>query len=337
MNIAMVEDILNAIWNADLVNIKNLVAQGVDLNYNYSHEEHFKNKMNGQTILSHAASYGNLSVVTTLIELGASIKLCEFDLLACACDNSRDNPEILKYLIASGINVNVLNEDVDEDEIITTSILTYLGNNPIVDVDTMIEVIGILINHGAHVNFRHSHTGKSILHYAVDYKNSKLVDALVNRFGAAGDLADSGYGHTALDLAVYEELHDIAKIIVDSHVNLNVTSSGRSVLHIAVLPKLLRRGDPERDQLDFVRHILSKGAEVDLRRFDNMTPLAIVCERAYRYPEQAVRLINLLMEYGADLTVKVGIDPCEPLPVIVMRNENNRMPSEIRKIFEKFI
>ena len=51
MNIAMVEDILNAIWNADLASIKNLVAQGVDLNFNYSHEKHLKNKMNGPTIL----------------------------------------------------------------------------------------------------------------------------------------------------------------------------------------------------------------------------------------------------------------------------------------------
>lgn len=97
-------------------------------------------------------------------------------------------------------------------------------------------------------------------------------------------------------------------------------------------------------QLKIVRLLLERNASVDQRNGAHLTPLAIVCLTSYRArdgakhgrPMNVMPLIELLLEYKADPKAMVGIDPCEPLVGIVLRNEDKDVIPEVVEFFRQF-
>jgi ankyrin repeat protein len=321
------KEMLDAIINGDLSNIRRIAAEGIELNRRYDGNEE-KVLIHGDTFLSHAIAYGDPRVVECLLELGADYHSDELYFLRDACVHS----EVLKLFIRRGTDVR---KKYDGHSLITYFCQRWGGCDDEY-LDGLIESLDILVKEGVNINYRETSNGQTALQYAIDYHNEKLADVLVNRFEAAGDLIALHYGRSPLHEALFKEELAIAEIIIKSRISLNVLSSSdyMTPLHIAVLPTYQRKN--RKKMLKIVRLLLERGATPDLPDGENMTALGHVAFHSYRNRSNAMPLINALIEHGADPRTKVGWDPCEPLVVKVLRNEKNHVIPEVLAFFRQF-
>ena len=106
--------LLNAAFNGNLAEVKLLLAKGANVNGASSRDKLFQVKngsilLGGITPLAMAAAYGPAEVVKTLLDAGASVAATDVRgmtplMLAVATD--RQNPEIIRMLLAKGVDVN---------------------------------------------------------------------------------------------------------------------------------------------------------------------------------------------------------------------------------------
>lgn len=101
------------------------------------------------------------------------------------------------------------------------------------------------------------------LHYAIIFKNIKMVKLLLNN-GAKTNNIDKN-GNNALHLSVSSKDIDICKMIIRNGVNINAkTNNGETALHKAVLI----------ENIDIVKLLVDKGIDVNIRGTeDNLSAL----------------------------------------------------------------
>lgn len=107
------------------------------------------------------------------------------------------------------------------------------------------------------------------------------------------DLKQDQYGRTILTHYISgEQIEQAIKMIQNADIDYNQPDKGGyTYLHFAA----------QREQPDIVKALLDKGAKVDLKTRNGITPLRMAVSRVKNYPiERSVEVIKLLLDAGAD-------------------------------------
>jgi len=292
-----------AVDNTDISVLKYLVvAQGADVNAKNS---------DGNTPL-YLAAWGNSNVefLECLISQGADVNAKCFKgntpLYIAAQKNT--NVDILEYLISHGANVN--------EECLNG----YTPLHIAAQCNTNVGILEYLIFHGAYVN------GKCLNDYAPLHlaatrnANEEVTHHLISH--GADVNARVNDGRTPLHLAVaYNPNVKVAEIISQSAdvnarcnadvkvaeivsrmtgTNVNTKCNGDTPLHIVA---------QFNTNVDFLRCLISQGADVNAREISGATPLHL----AVSYNPH-VEIAKYLIRHGADLNAK-NLDGNKPIDV----------------------
>jgi ankyrin repeat protein len=320
------KEIVKACWDNDLDRIREIVAEGFELNRLYNDKEEDARSFFGQSVLRHAVYIGEPKVVECLLDLGADIKLEEFQTMLDACRH----PDLLNLLIARGAEIGKANMAGE-------LLVSACGWHSYEDED-LIRVIDILRKSGADINYRDDLNGYTALHYTAESGNEQLADMLVNRFGAAGDLPGLRVGQSALHLALTEGGYlSVAEIIIKSRCYINAPGIGLNrPLHLALM---YPRGEM---QFRVVRLLLEHGAYPNATNAANMSPLAIeaLSQTVYyarKRPQiDPMAIIQLLIDHRANPRAEVGINPCERLVDMMLRPQKDPFVPEVVEYFRQF-
>ncbi|MBA4417418.1 MAG: hypothetical protein C0392_05870 [Syntrophus sp. (in: bacteria)] len=285
--------LLEAVKKGNIEEVKSILgARGTKPPLISSNDEIKRRGMSGDTPLSLAAKYGNLEIVTMLVEHGAEI------------DGGRENTgrtplmeasgqghvEVVKYLISKGADVNAGNSGVTPLLEACRNVLIPYG--PQGDKKKTIDV---LLEKGAEVNVQDESwmkTGRTPLMYAVLQGDAVLVQTLLSK-GARLDLKNKD-GDTALSLAKKEGLEYIAQLLEKAGKGRNESSRPASPsLH--PLLNAAKEGNYGK-----VNTLLSEGADVNVRAPSGSAPLM------YGADSNRLDIVRLLLDKGADVNAKNG-------------------------------
>ena len=223
---------------------------------------------NDRVSLHTACVHGNLSMVKTLIEHGASVddKDCDeqYTPLQLALTNHHDN--IVSALISEfgcdpkGVSLHMAFEH---------------GN---------LSVVKTLIDIGVCVNVSEKHTGKTPLHAACEHGNLSVMKKLTEHGANLNDV--DWHGNTPLSLAIeYNHTSIVSALVSDFGCDPNDGVS----LHTAC----------KHGNLSMAKTMIEHGASVNKKAADGRTPLAqAVC---YNQCEMVKLLVS---EYGCDVNVR---------------------------------
>jgi ankyrin repeat protein len=244
-------------------------------------------------------------------------------LAAGACVNARDegeatplhravasgHREVVEFLIAHGANVNAVGGILAGTplcEAVATDYSLVAGDllkkeRPDLGYDDklywelreklakqlMLDIVRILIEHGADVNAR-DESGGTVLFFALgDNTPVEVIKFLLTR-GAHPGLKDD-YGTTVLHEAAAEGLTDLVALFLDSGTDVDLRDADRQApLHEAVW----------QDNKEMVELLLARGADVSARDKNGDTPLHIAAMNGYG------PLFDLLVSRGADPKAK---------------------------------
>ena len=145
-------------------------------------------------------------------------------------------------------------------------------------------VVKLLLENGANVNIRNE-GGETPLHYATGHGHINVMKVLLEN-GANVSEKGTGCG-TPLQWAAGSGRIKEAKLLLayDADVNQKGTS-GYTALHTAVASRPV--------QVEMIKFLLSRGADVNTQAIHNRTPLNTAYDRG---DEEMVRI---LLEHGAD-------------------------------------
>jgi ankyrin repeat protein len=117
----------------------------------------------------------------------------------------------------------------------------------------------------------------------------KIIDA-----GAEVNTNIDWMGVTLLSFALYSQSPDIAKLLIDAGAEVNAESNlGRYAIHIAVA----------NGYYDVVKRLIEAGANIDLKNFENQTPLDMALSNRRRLPD-GIHIAKLLIQAGAEIDLK---------------------------------
>jgi len=238
----LIDEIRNAYTENNIKHIKTLISTITNLD----------RVIDGDTALTLASEKGLFSVVTFLVEAGASldVKVKNGDsalIIASKYRYKEDFKKIVKYLVKHGANIDV------QDNNGKTALMYAIRS------DGRTDVLAYLLKHGANVNLR-DNNGKSALMYATSVSNSAAVKLLLEK-GANPDFQDTGnFGNSALIEASGRGDLDSVDLLLKHGANADLQSniSGSTALITAshgIVPS----------HLTIVKHLLKHGANKDIR------------------------------------------------------------------------
>ena len=128
------------------------------------------------------------------------------------------------------------------------------------------------------------HLGNSALHFAAQEGQAEAAKFLLEHNANVHLLNDNG--HTPLHVAVVDgQKEAVVKVLLDHGADINLESNGH-ILHLAV----------GSGKIGIVGMILAKGADVNQRNINGVTPLHVAAARDFD------DIARLLLEYGATIT-----------------------------------
>ncbi|MBO9496785.1 ankyrin repeat domain-containing protein [Thalassotalea sp. G20_0] len=222
--------------------------------------------------------------------------------------------ELVEFLLDKGAKVNT------EINIKGTALhLAVLQGRP--------DIIKMLMNHGANINVRNHHKGKSVLHFAARLGRPEIIEQLIDH--GADISARDNKGKTVLHDAARQDQPDIIEQLRNYGADINARDNkGRMLLHLvaasgqqAILDKLLQLNVDvnARDnngqtplylltctngQLDTIKYFMSalikKQADINHQDSDGRTPLNFLVKSLSN--QKAIKhVIDTLVLHGADV------------------------------------
>jgi ankyrin repeat protein len=202
--------------------------------------------------------------------------------------------EIIQLLIESGANVN----DVERHFHDGTSLPdTYSEWSPlpsaihnISDENPDYEIMNILINAGANINFRYR-SGQTPLFGKVIYSdNPDVISTLIN-YGIDVNVQDQEGNNVlmkAMGRSIKDKLPEIVRILLNAGINVNAKAAdGNTALILAAR---------ENCQMEVIQALVEAGADINAQENNGETVL-MWAARSHQSPE----LISFLVKSGADI------------------------------------
>ncbi|CAG9860300.1 unnamed protein product [Phyllotreta striolata] len=264
----------------------------------------------GQSVLHYAVNSGNTDMVKyllTILEKDLSINqtdACCFTPLHIAAGNG--DIEMTRLLLNKGANVNAIGGRLRENSLqvavrgaflhIVKLLVEAGADITAVDVEEhsvltcaarcgCVETIKYLIKKGARVNHEEP-GGVTALRLAVWANNTPAVKVLID--GGARVI----HSHHLIHVAVSNNNVDIVKILLDSGAVINSKDDqGQTALMVAC----------SRKNISIAKYLLSRGADANAAsHIDGKTALH-VCVQDVREAKCIYQLVDLLVNYGADM------------------------------------
>jgi ankyrin repeat protein len=192
-----------------------------------------------------------------------------------------------------------------------------------------VQVVDLLVSHGANVNIR-NRRGVTPLIEAADTGDTEVVAYLVRHSASINQSDDAG--RTALSLAAYRHYSDIVDFLLGHGADKEMRDKGgRTPLMNAIAAVFFSpKGSPgrateEKEKLATVRSFLAHGAEVNVLDKEGWSPIALAAQN------DAPEIVSALMNKGADVNVQVSRMGNEtPLMMAIRRND----PATVKAILQ---
>lgn len=178
------------------------------------------------TRLLNSCISGDLKETTKLIKIGANVNLAEdndgFTPLVLAILNG--HIETVKFLIASGVNVNQINQK--QRDPLSQKYGRHgvgLGSTPLciaASIEDNIEMVKLLIASGGNIN-QANEDGSTPLHSASNFGNLEIVKLLIASGGNVNQASNYYHGWTPLHFASRDGNIEVVKFLIASGANVS--------------------------------------------------------------------------------------------------------------------
>lgn len=178
----------------------------------------------GNTPLTRASNYGHTEIVNALIEAGADINYVnkENGATALIYAINRERIDIVKLLLQKGIE----EINIDRNGNLPFQRACSVGN---------MEIVKLLVNHGADVNYVNKENGVTPLICACSDGKTDVISLLIG-LGANVNAVDK-CGMTALKSAVMESHLEAVRILIDAKADIDLTGKWTAIMLAAVYEK----------------------------------------------------------------------------------------------------
>ncbi|XP_044762829.1 uncharacterized protein LOC123319871 [Coccinella septempunctata] len=311
------EHILNSLWN-----------HGADFT---------KKDYTRFTALQYAALSGKPSAVQFFFNKDLFYKLDEafggFTTLHIAADDGL--VKIVNYLLSKNVKV-----DARTDVGATPLHLAALNGH--------LDTVKALIRAGADVNSSNMN-GNCALHWACETGREEIVKVLIKN-GADVNVTDHENNFAPINYLAKDGFTDILKIFLENGADVNVTTKdGLTPLlyavegrHLEIVDLLMQQdgievnrsnilrmtplhGASMNGDVEIVRLLIMKGADLDCRNLEGMTPLHFACKHGHE------AVVDLLIEHGVSIHAETSITRWLPLHMAAESGNENIMVKLIRK------
>lgn len=279
--------LVQAVFNGELKNVKELLANGINPNILYSVIK--DNNTIGKTTLLHLAIAGRENDIFNLLLSNKTVNINQLGLVSVKHDNINDYKELTPLAYAVYLN------HLDMAEVLLEKGADP-NKYPAVFFASNDKAINLLHKYNADMNILNDNKSRPLFE-AVKANKSQLVTQLIKN-GADINKLD-GDNNTLLYTAISLGYFDMARFLIDNGADIN-THSGKE----KITPLMAALARPDHDA-GFLRYIIFKGADVSARDSSNRTPLFYV----YDYTDEigmanVKESVSILMENKADVNVK---------------------------------
>ncbi|AFM23745.1 ankyrin repeat domain-containing protein [Desulfomonile tiedjei] len=260
-DLSLNERLMRAAGQHRLEAVKNLLAQGADVNAKWE---------DGRTVLMQAVLSTNLELVRFLLDKGADVNATDQSGTALMYAAERGQFEIMKVLLDKGADVNARGNSG-----ITALIYAARSRN--------VEAVKLLIDKGADVKAK-TESDETAFLSAAALGNLELVKLLVDK---GANIHDEGaYGGTALMSAAFQGNLELMKFLVDKGVDVRTKNQkGDTALMSAVV----------RTNFEVLQFLIDRGVDVNAMNKYGDTALMVAAARG------RIEVVKLLIYKGADV------------------------------------
>ncbi|RFU77308.1 ankyrin 1 [Trichoderma arundinaceum] len=292
--------------DVSMYNVKLLVNAGANMN--------IQEGKRGDTPLSQAAYNGNLERVKYFVQRGADIHLgspCDGAAIHQACRYNQW--EVLQFLVENGANVNQVVSSGLAGTPLQAACLQYAtGEYRIVD-----KMVDYLITHDADVTVEGGFVGTA-LHAASYSTTPNTIKTLLDK-GAIIDAKDS-MGRMPIHAAAFHGI-DNFEAILEAGGDISARDNvGRTALHWAAQPGRFQ-------VVEKIISLLPNKEAIDAPDIDGWTPLCWAARGTSGWlaqdhagePQEQLKVIKLLLENGANRSVRASVDEQKWTPLKIAR------------------
>jgi ankyrin repeat protein len=203
------QKIFNYAEKGNLLEIKNLIDNGVDINLQNNE---------GVTALILASTNGNKEIVRYLIDSGANLDIQTKEGITALMCTKNEHKEVMRYLIDSGANLDIQSKG-------GVTVLMWASKKE------HKELVRYLIDSGANLDIQ-TKEGITALMFTSKNEHKEVVRYLID--GGANLDIQAKDGVTVLMIASTKGNKEVVRYLIDSGANLNIqTKEGESALILA--------------------------------------------------------------------------------------------------------